>query len=571
MVEIKGLTNEFTHSSLKDGRLSGQLLISVPGAPIQDGVLEVLDTSQISIENIPLNIDTKGVKKVFVIRADAPDASTGSTIDEISDKVFGTFGDILNLKSQFAACSYNDLTFEPVSDAFNEYNIVNGIGEVAISTNVNGVDNSVIRDAMIAAANTKYGDLQTKVMNGEIDYVMLCLPPGTSGSWISYAYMNSWLSVYNDAWCNFPSAQIHGLGRNIGLAPSRETAMRNDQSGMMGYSYGEDEGPEMCFNAAKNWQLGWFEDAQLSIAPLNTAPYTGRLIGVSDYGTTNDTVVMQITGYSRDYYVSFNSKSGINSGTLEGGDQVLIHSRLAGQSYATSTLLAKLNDGTSYSITGNCTTTINVNSIDTNVNPSFAQIEIVSLCTSAPTFIPVPILPPTAALTNAPTIPPTSAPTDPPTNAPTTPPTSAPTKPPTSSPTNVPTNAPTLLPTGVPTISPTSAPTNAPTNAPTEHPTVMPTIPPTSAPTKTPTYVPTDSPKKFLPNPPTYAPTNVPTIVPTDPPTNVPTTPPTPTPPTLLPTNSPTKKQCASRREPCKRHRQCCKKKCNRKKGFCRK
>ena len=77
MVEIKGLTEEFKHSSLKDGRLSGELLLRAPGAPIQDGVLEILDTSQISIENIALNIDTKGVKKVLVLTADAPDASVG--------------------------------------------------------------------------------------------------------------------------------------------------------------------------------------------------------------------------------------------------------------------------------------------------------------------------------------------------------------------------------------------------------------------------------------------------------------------------------------------------------------
>ena len=125
------------------------------------------------------------MKKVFVIRADAPDASTSSSIDEISDKVFGTYGDILNLKSQFVACSYDEPTFEPVSDTFNGYNFVSGVGQVTIETSVQGVENSVIRDAMIAAANAKYGNLQSKVTNGDIDYVMLCLPRGTSDNWIA--------------------------------------------------------------------------------------------------------------------------------------------------------------------------------------------------------------------------------------------------------------------------------------------------------------------------------------------------------------------------------------------------
>ena len=67
-------------------------------------------------------------------------------------------------------------------------------------------------------------------------FVGQCIPPGTSGGWIAYAYINHWLSVYNDRWCEYPSGQMHELGHNLNLAHSGEGATYDDQSGMMGYS-----------------------------------------------------------------------------------------------------------------------------------------------------------------------------------------------------------------------------------------------------------------------------------------------------------------------------------------------
>jgi hypothetical protein len=75
------------------------------------------------------------------------------------------------------------------------------------------------------------------------DSWMYCLPPGTM-SGIAYAFINSWMSVYSNEWCNYPSGQMHELGHNFGYAHSNEgTTNYGDQSGMMGYSYSQDEGP----------------------------------------------------------------------------------------------------------------------------------------------------------------------------------------------------------------------------------------------------------------------------------------------------------------------------------------
>merc|ERR1712125_227025 len=76
------------------------------------------------------------------------------------------------------------------------------------------------------------------------------------------------------------------------------------------------------------------------------------------------------------------------------------------------------------------------------------------------------------------------------------------------------------------------------------------------------------------PTAPTTAPTNAPNPSPSAPnpaPTMYPThKAPTPYPTEVPPTPYPTGKQCASLKEPCDYHRDCCKKKCNKIKGLCR-
>merc|ERR1711982_67228 len=224
---------------------------------------------------------------------------------------------------------------------------------------------------------------------------------------------------------------------------------------------------------------GWYPDGALQIASGDS--FTGRLIGLADYSTldasSGDVVMVKIKGYSVDYYISFNRKTGINKGTYEGGNQVLVHSR-AGDGYTVSYLLAKLSAQKSYTIEGE--TTITVNSISLT-NPSYAEVSIVCPNTEAPT-----------------TAPPTKAPTNTP-------------------PTNAPTNTP---PTNAPTIE---APPTTP-------------FPTQAAPTMHPTHI-------------------APTLYPTH------------TPPTAYPTGS----TCKVKGETCTKHKECCSKKCNRKKNFCRK
>ena len=155
----------------------------------------------------------------------------------------------------------------------------------------------------------------------------------------------------------------------------------------MGYSYSDDEGPRMCFNNAKNWQLGWYSDKHATATPLTTS-WSGNLVGVADYSvaSSTDTVVLKVAGNALDYYVGFNRKAGINSGTKEGGNQVTIQERDQGTGYAPSKLIAKLSSGDEHTITDfgspGRDVVIKVTNIDTTANPPKAIVEVFEITCS---------------------------------------------------------------------------------------------------------------------------------------------------------------------------------------------
>ena len=57
-----------------------------------------------------------GNKPVLAVRVIGADSSTTASMTEISDSIFGTNGDPVNLKSQFASCSFNKLNITPAQD-----------------------------------------------------------------------------------------------------------------------------------------------------------------------------------------------------------------------------------------------------------------------------------------------------------------------------------------------------------------------------------------------------------------------------------------------------------------------
>jgi hypothetical protein len=126
-------------------------------------------------------------RTVLAVRINANDASTTPDVTEISDSIFGTSGDLINLKERYDSCSYGQLTFEGYEGTTSLQveipgtDFAVGVVEVDIDENVSGVVRYAIVQPVINAATALLGDLPS-----QFDHVMLCVPPGTKESWVTF-------------------------------------------------------------------------------------------------------------------------------------------------------------------------------------------------------------------------------------------------------------------------------------------------------------------------------------------------------------------------------------------------
>eukprot|EP00984_Skeletonema_dohrnii_P002501 scaffold866_cov116-Skeletonema_dohrnii-CCMP3373.AAC.5 len=320
-----------------------------------------------------------GEKSVVAVRVQTTDAEYEFSEAFLRREVFGISGstdeeDLFNLPSGYEQCSHGALTFTPLAsatgtDGDDEVSIVDGVVTINVDVEANNNVGANVRNAVTQRITKVFGDMVTVA-----DYWMYCLPPGTNGTWAAYAYSNFHLSVYNNDWCNYPSAQMHEIGHNLGFRHSGEWLVDgrfdklNDQSGMMGYSYsGQDETPLMvrektvCFNAVKSWQSGWYGvNGTHGDKTLELSSGDGCLVetlsGIADYDTTLNKVLIKIvnpSGNGTDLFVAFNAQKGINSGTREAGNQVTVVQAGTPLETSVSTLLGKLSAGGKYTTDSN--------------------------------------------------------------------------------------------------------------------------------------------------------------------------------------------------------------------------
>jgi len=175
-----------------------------------------------------------GKKPVLIVRVtDVNGKAVPQTAEQISDKFFGTQGDLENMKSQFGSCSFGelDITYNDYGDTTNA--IVSklaapGVLEVSIGISLNN-NQGTITNVIGRAVETKLG--KSNLPNPRSgNYLGL---PGPSAHvlyvvencyqecrWAAYAYVNSWLSVYQNKYHYMPAVQMHEIGHNFNLAHS---------------------------------------------------------------------------------------------------------------------------------------------------------------------------------------------------------------------------------------------------------------------------------------------------------------------------------------------------------------
>ena len=156
-----------------------------------------------------------GNKPILAVKVNAPDKIVAATPEEISDDIFGTYGDPVNMKSQFFACSFGKLNI--AAGISNEHELEPGVMEVTITVNLVGNSRATIRNAITTAVQAKLGFS----LPGPYEQVMYIVEGCYEDcGWAAYAYVNSWNSVFQGQYYKFSGVQMHELGHNFNLAHS---------------------------------------------------------------------------------------------------------------------------------------------------------------------------------------------------------------------------------------------------------------------------------------------------------------------------------------------------------------
>jgi hypothetical protein len=125
--------------------------------------------------------DRDGIHSVVVVRVVADNAAPQHSRDVLSDKVFGTFSDPVNLRERYSSCSYGNMLMEPTNNTL----AINGVVEVTVDTVITSGETTsrVVVNAATARLRELVGGEPGATPDSNIQatfrHVIMCLPTGT--------------------------------------------------------------------------------------------------------------------------------------------------------------------------------------------------------------------------------------------------------------------------------------------------------------------------------------------------------------------------------------------------------
>ena len=160
-----------------------------------------------------------GPKPILVVKVtDKNGLAVSESTATISDDVFGTSGDPVNLKSQLDACSMGRLTVIPGDNNSGQIKqsvySAPGVISVKLGISITNTANPDIRNAITTAVQNLLG----VTLPGPYKHVMYVLEKCYQDcGWAAYGYINGWNTVYVGVYYKHVGVMVHELGHNFGL------------------------------------------------------------------------------------------------------------------------------------------------------------------------------------------------------------------------------------------------------------------------------------------------------------------------------------------------------------------
>jgi hypothetical protein len=170
------------------------LYLSIPGATIEGNRVVIPSTPVFIVLDPPeqrrqLSSSTTGTKTLAIVRVSTSDKSPIFSATALRN---GIFGNGINMKTQYEACSFGQLRWEPAPVG------VAGVVEVRVNQRVAEFATGT---ALVTAAQKQIKtDLGISAVSDLGEKVIFCLPAGTGG-WIASAGIGHWRAQFNDEWC----------------------------------------------------------------------------------------------------------------------------------------------------------------------------------------------------------------------------------------------------------------------------------------------------------------------------------------------------------------------------------
>ncbi len=156
---------------------------------IEDSIVRDLSRRRLAVVD--------GTNPVLAVRVtDGAGLAHPDGADVISDNVFGTGGDEVNLRSQLEACSFGKLRVQAGANPPDPNEAAEGVVEVSIDVSLEGSSRVAVRNAVSSALQ----DLLGHALPGPYQHVMYILEETAGsddtidGGWAAYALINHWVS-----------------------------------------------------------------------------------------------------------------------------------------------------------------------------------------------------------------------------------------------------------------------------------------------------------------------------------------------------------------------------------------